>query len=99
MNTTSLWDKGHLESGYRTILLTNIICFSQNSNGYFKKIKDLLFAKFETLDIPPTLKQELTATKLEGLLEDFEELSNFDIFPNRFLSIKECFKVCVSCNY
>ena len=34
---------------------------------------DLLFAKFETLDIPPTLKQELTATKLKGLLEDFEE--------------------------
>jgi len=34
---------------------------------------DLLFNKIKTLNLPPTLKQELTATKLKGLLEDFEE--------------------------
>jgi len=40
------------------------------------ELLDLLFAKFETLDIPPTLKKELTATKMEGLLLDFEEFKN-----------------------
>ena len=34
---------------------------------------DLLFDKIKTLNLPPTLKQELTATQLKGLLEDFEE--------------------------
>lgn len=34
---------------------------------------DLLFNKIKTLNLPPTLKQELTATQLKGLLEDFEE--------------------------
>ncbi len=35
-------NSGDLDPGYRTILLTNIVCFSQSSNGYFGKIKDLV---------------------------------------------------------
>jgi len=35
-------DSGDLDPGYRTILLTNIVCFSKNSYGYFGKIKELV---------------------------------------------------------
>lgn len=35
-------DSGELDPGYRTILLTNIVCFAQSSSGYFKKIKRLV---------------------------------------------------------
>lgn len=35
-------NSGNLDPGYRTILLTNIVCFSQSNNGYFQKIKDLV---------------------------------------------------------
>ncbi len=36
-------NSGELDPGYRTILLTNIVCFSQSSNDYYGKIKNLIF--------------------------------------------------------
>lgn len=35
-------DSGDLDSGYRTILLVNIISFSKNNQGYFGKVKELI---------------------------------------------------------
>lgn len=42
VNDLAKTDSGNLDPGYRTILLTNIVCFSERSNEYFGKIKDLV---------------------------------------------------------
>ena len=47
-------NSGELDPGYRTILLTNIVCFSQNSNGYFGKIKDLVIEHNGVIAREPT---------------------------------------------
>jgi len=43
INDLAQTDSGELDSGFRTVLLTNIVCLSQNSNGLFKQIQQLIY--------------------------------------------------------
>ncbi|MEH6512235.1 MAG: nickel-binding protein [Maribacter arcticus] len=54
VNDLAKTNSGALDPGYRTILLTNIVCFSQNSNGYFGKIKDLVIEHSGAIVREPT---------------------------------------------
>lgn len=42
VNDLAKTDSGELDPGYRTILLTNFVCLSQNRSGYFKNITQLI---------------------------------------------------------
>jgi len=89
VNDLAKTNSGDLDPGYRTILLTNIVCFSQNSNGYFKKIKDLVIEHNGVIIREPTNQIMITfvyatdaiscATSIIELLESTSSKLEFNL--------------------
>jgi len=89
LNDLAKTDSGDLDPGYRSILLTNIICFSKSNNTYFKKIKEIIIQYNGTIIREPTHQIMVTfmhaseaiscATSISELLENSSSKLEFNL--------------------